>query len=116
MKYLRILYVQVLIGILLGVLVGSQFPGFAPYAKEISDTFINMIRMIIAPIIFCSIVAGIAGAGSMKKVGRLGFKAFVYFEVMSTLALIIGLLVATLVRPGRGVAHGQVVSTQITNI
>ncbi len=116
MKYLRILYVQVLIGILLGVLVGSQFPGFALYAKEISDTFINMIRMIIAPIIFCSIVAGIAGAGSMKKVGRLGFKAFLYFEVMSTLALVIGLLVANLIRPGQGVVHGQVSSPQVSNI
>ena len=116
MKYLRILYVQVLIAIALGVLVGSQFPGFAPAAKVISETFINMIRMIVPFIIFCSIVVGIAGAGSMKKVGRLGLKAFVYFEVMSTLALVIGLVVANVFKPGNGVQHTATTTTQVTNI
>ena len=103
MKYLKVLYVQVLIGITLGVICGWLFPSFAPnIAKLISDTFINMIRMIIAPVIFCSIVTGIAGAGSMKKVGRVGVKALVYFEIVSSLALVIGLVVANLVRPGCG--------------
>ncbi len=105
MKYLKVLYIQVLIGIALGILCGWLFPSFAPTAKLISDTFINMIRMIIAPVIFCSIVTGIAGAGSMKKVGRLGIKALVYFEVVSSLALVIGLIVANLIKPGAGITH-----------
>ncbi|KYP14146.1 C4-dicarboxylate transporter DctA [Flavihumibacter sp. CACIAM 22H1] len=103
MKYLRPLYVQVIIGILLGILVGACFPSFAPGAKLISDTFINMIKMVIAPVIFFTVVAGIAGAGDLKKVGRVGLKAFIYFEVVTTLALIIGLITANLVKPGAGV-------------
>jgi aerobic C4-dicarboxylate transport protein len=103
MKYLKILYVQVIIGIILGVLAGWQFPAFSETAKLISETFINMIRMVIAPVIFFTIVAGIAGAGDMKKVGRVGVKALIYFEVITTLALVIGLLTANLVKPGAGV-------------
>ena len=106
MKYLKVLYVQVQIGIVLGILCGWRFPSFAPVALRISETFINMILMIIAPVIFCSIVTGIAGAGNMKKVGRLGVKSLIYFEVVSSLALVIGLLVANLLKPGEGVAHG----------
>ncbi len=75
-----------------------------------------MIRMIIAPVIFCSIVIGIASAGSMKKVGRLGVKALVYFEVVSSLALIIGLAVANIIKPGTGVAHEPVQSAAVTDI
>ena len=116
MKYLKVLYIQVLIGITLGVICGWLFPSFAPTAKLISDTFINMIRMIIAPVIFCSIVTGIAGAGSMKKVGRLGVKALVYFEIVSSLALVIGLVVANLIKPGAGVAHSTTVTTQVSEI
>jgi aerobic C4-dicarboxylate transport protein len=116
MKYLKSLYIQVLIGITLGVFCGWLFPSFAPTAKLISDTFINMIRMIIAPVIFCSIVTGIAGAGSMKKVGRLGIKALVYFEIVSSLALVIGLVVANGIRPGAGVQHSAVPSNQVTEI
>jgi len=116
MKYLRHLYIQVLIGIGLGVLCGWLFPSFAPTAKLISDTFINLIRMIIVPVIFCSIVTGIAGAGSMKKVGRLGLKALIYFEVVSSLALVIGLVVANGIKPGAGVAHGQGQTAQVTQI
>jgi aerobic C4-dicarboxylate transport protein len=116
MKYLKVLYVQVLIGIALGVLCGWLFPAFAPTAKLISDTFINMIRMIIAPVIFCSIVTGIAGAGSMKKVGRVGIKALVYFEVVSSLALVIGLIVANLIKPGAGVAHSATETSQVSEI
>lgn len=103
MKYFRILYVQVVIGILLGVLAGYYFPGFSSTAKLISDVFINMIKMIIAPVIFFTVVLGIAGAGDLKKVGRVGGKSLIYFEVVTTLALVIGLLVANLVKPGQGI-------------
>src|SRR5450432_1249536 len=116
MKYLKVLYVQVLIGIGLGILCGWLFPSFAPTAKLISETFINMIRMIIAPVIFCSIVTGIAGAGNMRKVGRVGVKALVYFEVVSSFALVIGLVVANLVRPGAGVPHAAGQTSQVTEI
>ena len=116
MKYLRILYVQVIIGIIAGVIVGWLFPGFSPTAKIISDTFINMIRMMIAPIIFFTMVSGVAGAGSMKKVGRVGVKALVYFEVVTTFALIIGLLVANLIKPGSGVQAGAGSTTQVKDI
>src|SRR5664279_3458301 len=114
MKYLKILYVQVLIGMTLGIITGRLFPSFAPVAFLISDTFINMIRMVIAPVIFCSIVTGIAGAGSMKKVGRVGIKALIYFEVVSSLALVIGLIVANLIKPGAGVVHGNTQSSQVS--
>ncbi len=75
-----------------------------------------MIRMIIAPVIFCSIVTGIAGAGSMKKVGRLGIKALVYFEVVSSLALVIGLVVANMIKPGLGVEHATRQTNQVAEI
>jgi aerobic C4-dicarboxylate transport protein len=116
MKWLKILYVQVLIGIGLGIICGWLFPSFANIAKGISDTFINMIRMIIAPVIFCSIVTGIAGAGDMKKVGRVGVKALIYFEIVSTLALVIGLVVANLIRPGAGVVHSNSQTSQVSDI
>jgi aerobic C4-dicarboxylate transport protein len=116
MKYLKVLYVQVLIGIALGVLAGWLFPGFAPVAKLISDTFINMIKMVIAPIIFFTIVSGVAGAGEMKKVGRIGLKALIYFEVVTTLALVIGLITANLVKPGAGVHYTPGTSTRVKEI
>lgn len=103
MRYVRILYVQVLLGIALGVLAGWLFPTIAPVARLISETFINMIRMVIAPVIFFTIVSGIAGAGDLKKVGRVGVKTLVYFEVVTTVALVIGLVVANVVKPGSGV-------------
>lgn len=94
---------QVLVAIVIGILVGLNFPGFAPTAKLISQTFINMISMLIAPIIFFTIVLGIAQMGDMKKVGRVGGKALLYFEVITTLAIVIGLLVANIFQPGKGV-------------
>lgn len=103
MKYLKILYVQVIIGIVAGILVGWLFPSFHPTAKLISDIFIRLIKMMIAPVIFFTIVLGIVGAGDLKKIGRVGGKALIYFEVITTLALIIGLAVANWVRPGVGV-------------
>src|SRR5690348_9048908 len=102
MRYLKILYVQVLIGIIAGIIVGAFFPSFAPVARMISGIFINMITMMIAPVIFFTVVLGIAGAGNLKQVGRIGGKALIYFEVMTTFALIIGLVVANLVTPGKG--------------
>jgi aerobic C4-dicarboxylate transport protein len=107
-KYLKILYVQVLIGIIAGIIVGYLFPGFAGTAQLISETFINMIRMVIAPVIFFTIVSGIAGAGELKKAGRIGAKAIIYFEIITTLALVIGMVVANLVKPGAGIDYTNI--------
>jgi aerobic C4-dicarboxylate transport protein len=103
MKYLKILYVQVLIGIILGIIIGLLFPGFFQIGKIISDVFISLIKMVIAPIIFFTVVLGITGAGNMKKVGRVGGKGILYFEIVSTIALLIGLVVGTFIQPGKGV-------------
>ncbi|WP_276089854.1 C4-dicarboxylate transporter DctA [Pedobacter sp. JY14-1] len=94
---------QVLVSIALGIVTGVFFPGFAPHAKLISQSFINMISMLIAPIIFLTIVLGIAHMGDMKKVGRVGGKALLYFEIVTTVAILIGMAVANLLRPGAGV-------------
>jgi len=101
-----ILYVQVLIAILLGVVVGWQFPGLATndWIKALGDGFIRLIKMIIAPIIFCTVVSGIAHIQDARKVGRVGVKALVYFEVVSSFALIVGLIVGNLLQVGRGLA------------
>jgi aerobic C4-dicarboxylate transport protein len=96
---------QVLIAIVLGVVVGTLFSGFASTAKLISEKFIALITMLIAPIIFCTIVLGIANMHDMKKVGRVGGKAILYFEIVTSFALVIGLLVANLVKPGEGFAN-----------
>jgi len=97
------LTVQVLTAIALGVLVGALFPKFGAALKPVADTFINLIKMLIAPIIFLTVVLGIAGMGSLKKVGRVGGKALLYFEIVTTLALAIGIGVANLTQPGGGV-------------
>ncbi|MEO6876745.1 MAG: dicarboxylate/amino acid:cation symporter [Opitutaceae bacterium] len=97
------LYVQVLIAIVLGVLLGQFRPDWAVPLKPLGDGFIKLIRMLIAPIIFTTVVAGIAGIGDMRKVGRVGMKALIYFEVVTSFALIIGLVVANVFRPGDGV-------------
>ncbi len=102
MKYLKVLYVQVLIAITIGILLGNFFPGFAIQLKPLGDGFIKLIKMMIAPIIFCTIVTGIAGMQNTKKVGRVGLKAILYFEVVTTLALIIGLIVINVLKPGVG--------------
>jgi aerobic C4-dicarboxylate transport protein len=107
-KYLKVLYVQVIIGIMAGVLVGFLFPRFASTAQLISETFINMIRMVIAPVIFFTIVSGIAGAGELKKAGRIGGKAILYFEIVTTMALVIGLIAANLIKPGVGVVYSNI--------
>ncbi len=102
MKYLKILYVQVLLAILIGVLIGNFYPSFAVQLKPLGDGFIKLIKMMIAPIIFCTIVTGIAGMQNTKKVGRVGLKAILYFEVVTTFALIIGLIVINILKPGVG--------------
>jgi len=98
----KILYVQVLFAIVAGVLLGHFAAQYAVRMKPLGDGFVALIRMIIAPIIFCTVVSGIAGMDDMKKVGRVGGKALLYFEVMSTIALVIGLGVAHVLHPGAG--------------
>jgi aerobic C4-dicarboxylate transport protein len=98
----RILYVQVLIAIALGAALGWWFPKTGAAMKPLGDGFIALIKMMIAPVIFCTIVHGIGSMGDLKKVGRVGIKTLVYFEVVSTAALAIGLLVGRTVRPGDG--------------
>src|ERR1700681_2361596 len=96
------LFVQVLGALVLGIVLGMAVPDFAVSLKIFSDAFLKLISMIVAPIVFCVVVHGIAGAGDLKKVGRVGVKALVYFEVMTTVALIVGLLLAYLFGPGHG--------------
>ena len=100
--FYKILYVQVLFAICCGVLLGYFYPSGGESMKPLGDGFIKLIKMIIAPIIFCTVVAGIAGMEDMKKVGRVGGKALLYFEVVSTLALLIGLVVVNTLKPGAG--------------
>ena len=101
-RYLKVLYVQVLIGIVLGVAVGAAWPEFGSSLKPLGDAFVKLIRMVIAPVIFVTVAAGIAHMSDLRKFGRVGVKALVYFEVVSTFALALGLIVANVVRPGEG--------------
>lgn len=96
------LYVQVLAAVTIGVLLGHFHPELGEQMKPLGDAFIKLIKMIIAPIIFCTVVVGIAGMEDMKKVGKTGGLALLYFEIVSTLALVIGLLVVNFVQPGSG--------------
>ena len=101
-KRYQLLYVQVLTAIVIGIVLGYYCPDIAVAMKPLGDGFIKLIKMIIAPIIFCTVVSGIAGMRELDKVGRVGLKALLYFEVVSTLALIIGLVVVHIVEPGVG--------------
>ncbi|MBV8095747.1 MAG: dicarboxylate/amino acid:cation symporter [Acetobacteraceae bacterium] len=103
----RHLYFQVIIAIIIGVFIGHFWPAFGASMKPFGDAFIAAIRMVIAPIIFCTVVHGIASMEDMKKVGRVGLKALIYFEVMTTVALIVGMVIANVWRPGAGV-HADV--------
>jgi len=96
------LYVQVLIAVALGIAVGGLFPEAGKAVKPLGDGFIKLVKMMIAPIIFCTVVHGIASMGELKKLGRLGMKTLVYFEVVSTVALVIGLIVVNVIQPGGG--------------
>jgi aerobic C4-dicarboxylate transport protein len=100
--FYKVLYLQVLFAIIVGVLLGVYDPGLATAMKPLGDGFVKLIKMIIAPVIFCTVVAGIAGMQDMKKVGRVGGKALLYFEIISTFALAIGLIVANVIKPGAG--------------
>src|SRR5580692_7438626 len=102
----KILYIQVLIAILIAVVVGWLWPDFATneWIKALGDGFIKLIRMVIAPIIFCTVVSGISHIQDARKVGRVGIKALVYFEVVSSFALIIGLIMGNLIQVGHGLA------------
>src|SRR5437667_7366621 len=102
--FYKILYVQVLVAIVVGAIVGWLFPEFAKneWIKAMGDGFVKLIKMLIAPIIFCTVVSGIAHISEVKKVGRVAVKALVYFEFVSTFALALGLIVANVLRPGSG--------------
>jgi len=101
-RLLVTLYFWVLVAIVAGALLGYAAPATGAALKPVADGFINLIKMLIGPVIFCTVVLGIAGAGSIAKLGRVGGKALIYFEAVSTLALALGLLVANLLRPGAG--------------
>ena len=107
-RWYRILYVQVLMAVAAGILIGHFFPDGgkgvwqASSLKPLGDAFIKLVKMVIAPIIFCTVVHGIASMSDMKRLGRVGFKTLLYFEIVSTLALVIGLVVVNVLRPGDG--------------
>ena len=100
--YLSQLYVQVLIGILLGIVLGHFAPNIGAQLKPLGDLFIKLIKMLLAPIIFASVVVGIARMNNVKEAGRVGVKAVLYFEIASTIALVIGLVVVNMFKPGVG--------------
>jgi len=101
-KFLNSLFGRVVVALILGVALGAFFPHFAESLRPLGDGFLKLIKMVIGPIVFCVVVSGMANAGDLKKVGRVGLKAVVYFEVMTTLALGIGLVLAWVTRPGVG--------------
>src|SRR6476620_6723862 len=96
------LYVQVLLGIFVGLILGLLVPDFAIALQPLAEGFIKLIKMLLAPIIFGTVVLGMAKMGNISEVGRIGVRALIYFEVLSTIALVIGLAVVNLVRPGAG--------------
>lgn len=105
---LRNLTVQVLIAIVIGILIGQFYPKFGVELKVLGDIFIKLIKMVIAPIVFFTIVIGFAGMGDMKKIGRIGGKALLYFEIITTFAMAIGIAVVMLVQPGSGIDTSKV--------
>src|SRR6266487_2362045 len=102
MKVLKSLYFQVVMAIVIGIALGIWLPDFSVQLKPLGDGFIKLIKMMIVPIIFCTIVTGIAGMQNMKAAGRVGLKAIIYFEIITTLSLIIGLVIVNIVQPGNG--------------
>ena len=101
-KFFKSLFGQVCVALVLGIALGYFAPDFAVKLKPLGDGFIKLIKMIIGPLVFCVVVHGITGTGDLKKVGRVGIKAVVYFEIMTTLALILGVILAYVVQPGVG--------------
>ena len=102
-SFLQTLYFRVLVGIVAGVIVGRYFPGFGVALKPLGDGFLKLIRMLVAPVVFFTVVTGVAKFGDLRRLGRVGLKSILYFEAVTTLALVIGLLAATLMQPGRGI-------------
>ena len=102
LPWYKVLYVQVLIAIVLGILLGQFWPSLGEQMKPLGDAFIKLVKMIIAPVIFLTVVTGIAGMSNMRAVGRVAGKAMAYFLTFSTLALIIGMIVANTLQPGHG--------------
>jgi aerobic C4-dicarboxylate transport protein len=102
LRHFRVLYVQVLVGVALGLLVGALWPEVGAALKPLGDAFVKLIKMAVAPVIFCTVAAGIARMGDLKAFGRLGAKTLIYFEVVSTFALLVGLLMGRLIHPGQG--------------
>ncbi|MDE3059468.1 MAG: C4-dicarboxylate transporter DctA, partial [Pseudomonadota bacterium] len=109
------LFFQVIIAIIAGIALGHVAPAWAIAMKPLGDGFIQLIKMLIAPIIFCTMVGGIAGMGSMKQVGRVGAKAILWFEIITTLALVIGLVLMDVLKPGAGL-HIDVSNIDIGNV
>ncbi len=109
---------QILIGLIVGIIVGAVFygnPAVSTYLKPLGDMFIRLIKMIVVPIVMSTLIVGVAGVGDVKKLGKLGGKTLLYFEVVTTVAIIIGLLVANLVKPGVGVDMSQLAKGDISN-
>src|SRR5690606_5898455 len=102
LPFYKHLYFQVLVAIIAGIALGHFYPSFGESLKPLGDAFIRLVKMIIAPVIFLTVATGIAGMSDLKKVGRVAGKAMIYFLTFSTLALIIGLIVANTVQPGAG--------------
>ncbi|QLI79380.1 C4-dicarboxylate transporter DctP [Bacillus pumilus] len=106
-RLLKNLTFQVVAAVIIGIIVGMVWPNVGKEMKPLGDSFINAVKMVIAPIIFLTIVLGIAKMGDMKKVGKVGGKAFIYFEVVTTLALVIGLFVVNIMKPGAGLDYSK---------
>jgi aerobic C4-dicarboxylate transport protein len=115
--FYKVLYIQVLFAIVLGAIVGWLFPAFATndWMKAMGDGFVKLIKMVVAPIIFCTVVSGIAHIQDARSVGRVGVKALVYFEIVSTFALALGLLVGNLVQPGKGFSNAGADATKVAS-
>jgi len=102
LRPLRVLYVQVLIAVVLGLAVGALWPTLGASLKPLGDAFVKLIKMAVAPVVFCTVAVGVARMRDLKSVGRLGLRTLVYFELVSTLALVVGLLMGHLLHPGAG--------------
>ena len=102
LKFLNSLFGRVMIALVAGIVIGAVFPHFAQSLSPLGDGFLKLIKMVIGPIVFCVVVSGMASAGNLKKVGRVGLKSVIYFEIMTTIALVIGAVLAYATRPGVG--------------
>lgn len=109
----RLLYVWVLLGIVGGIVVGAVAPTTAVQLQPLGDMFVGLIKMVITPIIFCTVVSGIAGVDSLRRVGRIGLKSLIYFEAMTTVALVLGLVAMNVLHPGSGV-HADVANLKVS--